>query len=177
LPAPPPLDEYNKKPVVEASKKIWFVNGDLVRILSITRSTGICHLWNMTREREEVCFFADFKKNRKRAYTVTRTAKLVNRHPKHLPRLATEGVIPWPMGALPNGERAFQSLSYYSEDAVREIRDILATISHGRPNRYGTISNNVTPTVQELNRRMGDGILTYTMSSDGNFIPVWTETL
>jgi len=30
----------------------------------------------------------------------------------------------------------------------------------------------MTPTKQELTRRMGDGILTYTRTEDGRFIPM-----
>ena len=35
----------------------------------------------------------------------------------------------------------------------------------------------MTPTTQELTRRMGDGILTYTKTEDGRFIPVWSENI
>jgi hypothetical protein len=35
----------------------------------------------------------------------------------------------------------------------------------------------MTPTSQELTRRMGDGILTYTKTEDGRFIPVWAENI
>jgi hypothetical protein len=34
----------------------------------------------------------------------------------------------------------------------------------------------ITPTKQELTRRIGDGILTYTRTEDGRFVPVWSET-
>lgn len=134
-------------------------------------------VYNITKDRIESCLISDFKKNRLRAYTVKETAELVNRHKKYLPTLMENGSIPYPTGASKDGVRAFQIRSYYSELQVYEIRDILATYSMGRPRKDGMINNNVTPTRQELTRRLGDGILTYTKNSDGEFIPVWSESI
>jgi len=47
----------------------------------------------------------------------------------------------------------------------------------GRPRKDNLITNNMTPTSQELTRRTGDGILVYTKTEDGRFIPVWTESI
>jgi len=47
----------------------------------------------------------------------------------------------------------------------------------GAKRKDGLITNNSVPTIQELNRRMGSGILTYTRTEDGKFIPLWSETL
>lgn len=87
------------------------------------------------------------------------------------------GVIPLPTGASLGGERGWQIRSYYSESQVHKIRDILATYTIGRPRKDGLINNDITPTIQELTRRMGDGILTYTRTEDGRFIPVWSESI
>jgi hypothetical protein len=87
------------------------------------------------------------------------------------------GVIPFPTGSQKGGATAWQVRSYYSESQVREIRDILASYHHGRPRNDKLITNDVTPTKQELTRRMGDGILTYTRTEDGRFIPIWSESI
>jgi hypothetical protein len=47
----------------------------------------------------------------------------------------------------------------------------------GRPRKDKLITNSITPTKQELTRRIGDGILTYTKTEDGRFIPVWSEKI
>ncbi len=60
---------------------------------------------------------------------------------------------------------------------VKEIRDILATYHIGRPRKDNLITNDITPNRQELTRRMGDGILTYTRTEDGRFIPIWSESI
>jgi len=169
--------EYNNEPVIPGNKTIWFLNGDLVRLHHSSRSTGLVTVYNITKDRLETCLRSDFKKHRERAYTVADTARLVNRHRKYFPRLIKRGVIPPPIGAQPGGGRNWQIRAYYSESQVREIRDILASIHIGQPRKDGLVTNNMTPTSQELTRKMGDGILVYTKTEDGRFIPVWEESI
>jgi hypothetical protein len=171
------LDTYNESPVIPGNKKVWFLNGDLVRVYHSNRSNGIMSVYNINKDRIESCLVSDFKRNRERAYTVGETAKLVNRHKKYMPSLMKRGVIPEPTGSQKGGARGWQVRSYYSESQVRAIRDILASYHMGRPRKDKLITNDITPSSQELTRRMGDGILTYTKTEDGRYIPTWSETL
>ena len=171
------MEEYNSSPVIPGNKKIWLLNGNLVRVYHINKSNGIMSVYNITKDQIESCLVNDFKKNRERAYTVGQTADLVNRHKKYMPQLMFKGTIPFPMGAQKGGARGWQIRSYYSESQVREIRDILASYHHGRPRKDKLITNADTPSRQELTRRMGDGILTYTRTEDGRFIPIWSESI
>lgn len=168
---------YNNEPVIKGNKKIWFVNNDLVRFYHSSRSTGMVTFYNITKDRLETCLRSDFRKNRQRAFTVAETARLVNRHRKYMPSLIKRGIIPPPLGAQEGGTRGFQIRAYYSESQVKEIRDILASYHLGRPRKDKLITNGITPTSQELTRRIGDGILTYTRTEDGRFIPVWSEKI
>jgi hypothetical protein len=168
---------YNNESVIKGNQKVWFLNGDLVRPHHSSRSTGMISFYNITQDRMEVCFKSDFKKNREKAYTVGETAILVNRHKKYLPRLVKNGTIPKPTGSQKGGATGWQVRCYYSESQVKEIRSILSEMHHGRPRKDKMITNNITPTSQELTRRMGDGMLTYTKTEDGRFIPIWSETL
>jgi hypothetical protein len=170
-------EAYNNAPIIAGSKNIWFLNGDLVRRHHINRSNGIMSVYNITRDRIESCLVSDFRRSREKAYTVAETAILLNRHRKYLPRLMQSGTIPYPTGAQKDGVSKFGLRSYYSESQVCEIRDILASFHIGRPRKDGLITNDETPTKQELTRRMGDGILTYTRSPDGQFVPIWTESI
>ena len=172
-----PDSDYNEAPVIVGNQRVWFLNGDLVRIHHHSRSTGMVTLYNIIQDRLETCFRADFLKNREKAYTIAETAILINRHRKYIPSLIKRGVIPPPLGSQKGGERAFQVRAYYSESQVREIRDILASIHIGQPRKDGLITNNMAPNNQELTRRMGEGILTYTRTADGRFIPVWSESI
>lgn len=170
-------EAYNNMPSITGNKKVWFLNGDLVRVHHLNRSNGIMSVYNITKDQIESCLINDFKKNRERAYTVGETAELINRHKKYLPSLMKRGVIPFPMGSQKGGARGWQVRSYYSESQVREIRDILASYHMGRPRKDKLVTNDITPSKQELTRRMGDGILTYTRTEDGRFIPIWGESI
>ena len=169
--------QYNNEPVIKGNQKVWFLNGDLVRLYHSSRSTGMVTVYNINKDRIETCLRSDFRKNRQRAYTIAETAILVNRHRKYMPSLIKRGVIPKPVGSSIDGKTGFQIRAYYSEDHVRDIRAILASIHIGQPRKDKLITNNMTPTTQELTRRMGDGILTYTKTEDGRFIPVWSESI
>jgi hypothetical protein len=171
------MEAYNNAPVIPGSKKVWFLNGSLVRIHHLNKSNGIMSVYNITKDQIESCLISDFKKNRERAYTVGETAQLVNRHKKYLPNLMKRGIIPHPTGSQKGGATGWQVRSYYSESQVRDIRDILASYHMGRPRKDKLITNDITPSSQELTRRMGDGILTYTRTDDGRFIPVWAESI
>lgn len=170
-------EAYNNEPVISGNKKVWFLNGDLVRLHHSSRSTGMVTVYNINKDRLETCLRSDFKRNRQRAYTIAETAILVNRHRKYIPSLIKRGVIPPPVGSSFGGKTGFQIRAYYSEEQVKEIRSILASIHIGQPRKDKLITNNMTPTNQELTRRMGDGILTYTRTEDGRFIPVWSESI
>ncbi len=170
-------EDYNSAPIISGNKKVWFLNNDLIRVVHYNRSNGIMSIYNITKDRVESCLISDFKNKRERAYTVGETADLVNRHKKYMPSLMKRGIIPFPTGSQKGGARGWQVRSYYSESQVREIRDILATYHIGRPRKDGLITNDITPSKQELTRRMGDGILTYTKTEDGRFIPVWSESI
>jgi hypothetical protein len=171
------MESYNNAPIIPGSKKVWFLNGSLVRTHHLNKSNGIMSVYNITEDRLESCLISDFKKNRERAYTVGETAQLVNRHKKYMPNLVIRGIIPSPTGSQKGGQTAWQVRSYYSESQVRDIRDILASYHMGRPRKDKLITNDITPSPQELTRRMGDGILTYTRTEDGRFIPVWAESI
>lgn len=158
-------------------RKVWFLNGDLVRVEHTSRAAGIVTLYNLTQDRKESTTVVEFKKKRKRAFTVKETAQLLNCHRKHIPRLVKRGIIPDPVGELPGGERAFHHLSYYSEDVIMEARKAMSQIHHGAARKDGLITNNKTPTEQELRYAMGDGILLYTKTEDGRFIPIFNETI
>lgn len=165
-------------PVVKRPRrKVWFLNGDLVRVEHTSRAAGIVTLYNLTKDKKETTTVVEFKKKRRRAFTVKETAELLNCHRKHIPRLVKRGMIPDPVGELPGGERAFHYLSYYSEDVIMEARRAMSQIHHGAARKDGLITNNKTPTEQELRYAMGDGILLYAKTEDGRFIPIFNETI
>ena len=125
-------------PVIQRPRrKTWFLDEDLVRISHISRAQGIASLWNCTKAVPMTINLIEFKRKRKRAFTVSETALLLNYHKKSIPRLVKNGFLPPPIGELPNGERAFHYLSYYSEDHIWEARNLMAQTHMGRSRKDG----------------------------------------
>lgn len=165
-------------PVIQRPRRrTWFLDEDLVRITHISRAQGIVTLYNCTKDCKMTMTLVEFKRKRRRAYTVSETAKLLNYHKKSIPRLIKSGLLPEPIGELPNGERAFHYLSYYSEDHIWEARNLMAQTHMGRARKDGLVTNNKTPTEQELRYAMGDGLIYYVRDENGKFIPIFSETM
>jgi len=160
--------------IVKPSAKIFFINNDLVRVLSANRGQNIIYVFNLTKNKEQSMLLSDFKKHRKRAYTVIDSCRLLNKSPSQIRLHIRNGFINPPKGILADGERSYTRKSYYSEDDIFAIRNALSTIHTGRPRKDGKISNSML-TEQELRARMGDALVLYTRTKDGDFIPVWAE--
>lgn len=172
-----PMDQYNDKPIKKPVGQVWFLNGDLVRIYHRNRAAGVITLYNINQDILQTILVEEWVKKRMMAFNMRMTGGLVNRHPKYIPYLVRMGTIPPPIGSQPGGARAFRVRCYYSEDMVFEIRDILASRSWGGPRKDHLITNNRTPTVQELRRMMGQELLHYTKDGQGKIVPIWSETV
>jgi len=61
-------EEYNGESVISGSKKIWFLNNDLVRLHHSSRSTGMVTVYNINKDRLETCLRSDFRRNKKSIY-------------------------------------------------------------------------------------------------------------
>lgn len=159
---------------VKPSAKLFFINKDLVRVLASNRGQNIIYLFNLTKDKEQSMLLSDFKKHRKRAYTVIDSCRLLNKSPSQVRAYIRSGFINPPTGILADGERSYTRKSYYSEDDIFEIRSALSTIHIGRPRKDGKVSNSML-TEQDLRARMGDALVLYTRTKEGDFVPVWAE--
>ena len=68
-------EDNNIVPIRRPRRKTWFLNGELVRITHTSRAAGIVTLYNCTRGITMTTTVVEFKKKRKRAFTVTETAQ------------------------------------------------------------------------------------------------------
>ena len=171
------MDEYNDSAIVLAAKKIWFLNNELVRVHHTDRGAGMLTLWNYPQEKFVGILIDEWVKKRKRAYSIRATGLLLNRNPTYLSQLATKKMIFPASNTHPEGKRKVGNRCYYSEDDVYELRDFFASRHWGAKRKDGRVTNNTTPTVQELNRKMGVGILQYTKNNDGEIVPIWSESI
>jgi hypothetical protein len=161
---------------ISPSNKIFFLNNDLVRLVHYNRPNNICSFYNITKGTNHSMVYSDFKKHRKKAYSIAKTLRIFKRSRVHLERLIKVGLIPPPTGAGLDGTRQFQRLSYYSEDDLFTIREALGTLHRGRPRKDGRITpRKDVPTENELRSLLGDAIMLYTKNKDGEFIPIWAE--
>jgi len=127
-------------------------------------------------DKEQSMLLSDFKKHRKRAYTVSATLRILKRSRAHLERIIKAGIVPAPVGAQKGGGRKWQVLSYYSEDDLYKIREGMASIHMGRPRKDGKVTTRKDiVSEKDLRSILGDGIMLYTKTEDGRFIPVWQE--
>lgn len=161
--------------LVKPAQTIFFINDKLVRLKRISKAENIVEYYNIIEGKDQVMLYSDFRKHKKRAYTVVDTARLLDKSGMDLRKQMYIGRIPLPMGNQLNGVREFRKKSYYSEDQIFEIRNILSKIHRGRPRKDGGVTNNSIPSEAELRSRMGDAIMLYTKTQDGQFIPVWAE--
>lgn len=161
--------------IIKPSGKIFFLEKKLVRLIQTNRGQNVAYLFNITDDKNQVVLLSDFKKHRKRAYTVINACRLLERGPAQIYRYIDDGLINPPMGAAPGGKRAFTQLSYFSEDDIFAIREVMASMHRGRPRKDGLIVNNKVLTEQELRAKMGDALMLYTRTAEGKFIPVWQE--
>lgn len=163
-------------PIVKPQKHLFFINDELVRIIHILKSQNYIKFYNIPQDKYQTMLYTDFVKHRKRAYLKKDVAKLLDRSLVQLDRYIYSDMVDRPHGTAPGGKRAWHFKSYYSEDDVFRIREMMSNIHRGRPRKDGLISNNVI-SEQELRIRMGDAMMLYTKNSDGQMVPVWSETL
>jgi len=159
------------------TKTLWFLNGELVKKVHISRAAGMITLFNINTRQRFILPMAEWKKKRRRSYLVKEASALLNLHRKSVARLVHRGILPPPVGAVEGGKPVFGKKAYYSEDNIRDMRDILAGIHMGRPRKDGLITNNQTPTAAEVAISLGDSALLYQKDANGNFIPVFTENV
>ena len=160
---------------ISPAKRIFFINNDLVKLIHSNKASNIVEFHNVTKGKTQTMLYSDFKKHRKRAYSVANAARLLNRSRLQFGKYIASGLIPAPIGDSIDGVRGLQIKSYYSEDHIFEIREIMTGIHHGRPRLDGKISPRNVPTEQDLRSKMGDAIMLYTRTSDGRYIPTWQE--
>jgi hypothetical protein len=161
---------------IKPSSKIFFLNKDIVRLVHTNRANNICVVYNFIKDKEQTLLYSDFKKHRKKAYTVKNMLKIFGRSRIQLERWIKKELVLPPTGAVVGGKRVFGEMAYYSEEDIFTIRDVLATIHTGRPRKDGRInSRKNVPTEKDLRSLLGDAMMLYTKTKSGEFIPIWTE--
>jgi hypothetical protein len=160
---------------VRPSKKLFFLNGELVRFIAANRGMNIVHLYNYPQDKSQTMLWSDFKKHGRRAYSLESAGRILGRSPKMIKNYAMAGEVPPPVGLSQDGQRQWQRRAYYSEDDLFTIRSNMATKHRGRPRKDGLTTTSGVLTENELRAKMGDALIMYTRTPAGEFIPTWQE--
>lgn len=160
---------------VKPAARLFFINGDLCRLTHVVPSANMVYFHNIVHGTDHTMLYTDYKKHRKRAYSVAATARILNRGTAQIARYINRGLIKPPTGDTIGGERSFGRNSYFSEDDLFDIREAMTTVHRGQPRKDGRITPSRVLTEQQLRARMGDALTLYTRTEDGRFLPVWAE--
>ena len=114
--------QNNRQQSIKASNTIYFLNGEIIRLIHFNRANDICTIYNFIKDKEQTMLYSDFKKHRKRAYTVINTLRIFNRSRIQLERWIKKGLVDQPVGAVIGGKRLFGEYSYYSKDQLFTIK-------------------------------------------------------
>ena len=174
------IDIYNELDIVPSSKTLCMVDGRLYKIHKKNAATGLVILIDQHNKKPYTMLLDDFLRNKEPVYPLPKVADLLNRHKVWLKRQIWYGVFFSPTYCTEDGnpdktKRGAGTNGYYSEKEVFALRDIM--VEKRQYSKLGDKHHTASiPSVQELRRRMGIDMLTYTKLPDGRFIPVWRET-
>ena len=153
----------------------FYLNGELHKTIETKRADNMLIAWNYKHNKRVSYILSDAYKYRKRAYSASQVAKMINRHVDTLKRHMRSGEVRKPQAAYAlngDGDR-FRYL--FSEDDIREIHDFFRTVHRGRPRQDGLVTSSDLPSRPELEALMRNEKILYTKSDDGQFVPVWKQ--
>lgn len=169
---------YKKNGIPAPCTKIFFYNKELVKVLQINRGNDTVYLLHYHSGKTLVASWMHFQTHKRRAWQCYYARLIIGRSLASWEKYLSKRMIPRPhyanVGNMPKaGIRA-----YYSEDHLYEIRDAIAEISFGAPPQkgYPTKKTKVL-TKAELRAKIGDGRMLYVQNDEGEFVPIWSESV
>lgn len=158
-------------------RKVWFLGDDLVSIEAKIPAQGIVKLKNWNKNKIMFMSIPEFKRTRKKAYTRKEVAELLNYAHVTLRDLSQAKIIPGGVPRAPENEDPLGYWTYYKEETIYTIREILAGRTRGRPRNDGLIINSKVPTESELSAKLNKAYMVYIKTEDGTFVPTFPETI
>lgn len=159
-------------------KKVWFIGEDLYSLRTYDDKghpgTGMIELFNWRKDKMVTMLTSEFKRVRKKAYTIFDIAELLNYSVKTLRFLQDKKIIP--RGITRQAEwlpRGSGKPTYFTEEMVYEIRDIIAARDYGGKR----IKKAKLPSESQLSAKLNKASVTYTQNPDGTFVPNFPETI
>lgn len=161
----------DRKSITRKNSKIFFLNGDLHKIVKTNASANVCHAYNYAKKEVVKYTYSDYKKFKKTAYRISDVAKMMRRHEDRIRRAIWNLEVTRP--AIIEYETKIGTY-YFSEENIYEIRDYFANVHRGRPRGDGIVVSKNVPTVAELDAILGKKPMIYIKTEEGKYVPVWS---
>jgi hypothetical protein len=158
-------------------RKVYFLGDDLVSVEVKVPTQGIVKIKNWSKDKFMFMSIPEFKRVRKKAFTRTEAGELLNYSRESLGNLTRKGLLPRPIPRMPVNEDPNGICTYYKEETIYTMREILAGIHRGRPRKDGLKINNQVPTESELSAKLNKAYVVYLKTEDGTFVPTFPETI
>lgn len=159
------------------TKNLFFLNGELHRLLQDHRGTNRLLAWNYPQQKRLVYASDQVHAEKQYAFSVKVVCNLLNRSYWHIKELIEHDMIPKPAQAFtvkPDGTRV-RGMYVFSEDGVFELWDYFSKVHRGRPRKDGFIRPQALPTRAALRAAMRNQDVMYVKNKDGEFVPVWDK--
>jgi len=150
---------------------IFFLNGELHRVIRTNASANICHALSYNQNKIVKYTYSDYKKFRKPAFRIGEVASILKRHEDRIRRAIWNLDVSRPF-IVEYENRS--GVYYFSEDNIYELREYFANVHRGRPRKDGIVVSKNVPTVSEIDAVLGKKPILYMRTKEGNFVPVWS---
>lgn len=165
-----PSSKRSKKP----SLRFFYLDGDLHKVLSVTRAQDLVVCWNYTKAKRVGYIWSDVRRRHDKAFTMKQVSVMLERHRVTIERDILRGNIRAPQASYSLSTGAKRAY-YFSEQDVLDLHDYLLTVNIGKPRPDGVINPKDMVSRNELKAMMKNDVMTYVKNDDGEFIPVWRE--
>ena len=150
-----------------------FLNGELHRVLKITRPKDEIEMWGYSSHRRVTYTYSDVRRKMERAFTTSEAAALLNRHKMTLQRAINAGEIETPQYTygLDDPERTIFQYMWHEKN-IMELHAVLRSRHAGPPRKDGLNTPVPTPTARELRAMIRNDTVFY-VKTDSGFVPTW----
>lgn len=155
--------------------RLFYLHGDLHRILIINRPSDLVTCWNYTKNETVGYNWSDVRKRMDKAFTTQQVADMIGRHRVVIEGYIIKGLIRAPQRTYTLNEERKPGKYMWCERDVYDLHDYLLTVHIGRPRKDGRVTPAAMPTKAELRAMMQHDTVMYMKSKSGEFVPVWRE--
>lgn len=160
----------------KAEKILYFYLDDkLYKVLHKNRAEDLIIVWDYEAGKRLAFSLSQVLKNKKSAYTVAQTAKMIGRSVDTIKRHWRAGEIRKPVRTYSLDGQRKPNKYFFSEDDIRELHEFFKTVHRGRPRKDGYITASKIPSLAELEALMRNEKVLYAKNEEGEFVPVWKQ--